>query len=61
MKKIEILRLPEVKKRIGLSKSWIYQNMKNGEFPKNIFLSVRLVGWIGSDIDAWIQSKIDAK
>ncbi len=61
MKKIEILRLPQVMKRIGVSKSWVYQNLKNGKFPKQIFLSERLVGWVDSDIDDWIKSRIDAE
>ena len=56
----KLLRLPTVKKRTGLGKSSIYAMMAAGEFPKNIKLSARAVGWDDDKIDAWIESRINA-
>lgn len=57
-----ILRFPQAIKKVGLSKSNIYLKIKNNQFPKPISLSDggRSVGFIESEIDDWIQQRIDA-
>ena len=54
-----ILRLPTVMARTGLSRSSIYLRMNNGTFPKSLPLGARAVGWLESDIEAFIQSCIN--
>ncbi len=54
-----ILRLPQIKKRTGLSRSSIYLRMANGEFPVSISLGGRAVGWLEQDIDEWIIERIE--
>lgn len=51
------LRLPEVKKRTGLSRSTIYLYIKRGLFPSPIKISVRCSGWVESEIGQWIESR----
>ena len=53
-----ILRLPEVKERTGLSRSTIYLYISKGAFPASISLGPRTVGWIESEIEEWLQSRI---
>lgn len=53
-----ILRLPEVQERTGLSRSFIYNHMEVGSFPKPIPLSERSVGWLESDVEAWIDARV---
>lgn len=55
-----IIRLPEVKARTGLSRSTIYLRISRGEFPPPVSLGGRAVGWIETEIQAWIQDRIDA-
>lgn len=55
-----ILRLPTVKTRTGLSRSTIYNRMKEGDFPKPIRLGPRAVGWLENEVDAWIAEQIKA-
>jgi prophage regulatory protein len=57
---IEILRLPAVTAQTGLSKSTIYLRISNGLFPAPISLGARAVGWVKSDIDAWLQEQAAA-
>lgn len=57
---LTILRRKQVEKRVGLSRSTIYAKIANGEFPAPIALSARAVGWLESDIIAWIESRITA-
>ena len=54
----KILRLPEVKRSTGLSRSSIYLRMANGDFPKSISLGGRAVGWLESDIQTWVDGKL---
>ena len=55
-----ILRLPDVKTRTGLSRSTIYALVKDKCFPKYISLGARSVGWVESEVEAWIESRITA-
>lgn len=57
---LRILRLPRVKDRSGLSRSSIYVQISLGLFPRPISLGGRAVGWLESDIDNWIQAKVEA-
>ncbi len=57
---ISILRLPAVKARTGLSRSTIYLRISQSRFPKPISLGGRAVGWVESEIQAWVQQQIDA-
>jgi len=54
-----ILRLPAVKARTGLSRSTIYLYINQGKFPAQICLGSRSVGWLESDIDSWLNQKIE--
>jgi prophage regulatory protein len=54
-----ILRLPQVIKKTGLSRSSIYLRVSKGEFPKPVYLGDRAVGWLQNEIDEWIVEKIE--
>jgi prophage regulatory protein len=55
-----ILRLPGVKARTGLSRSTIYLRVSEGRFPKPVSLGGRAVGWIEAEVDDWLNQKIEA-
>jgi len=52
-----ILRLPVVIRRCGLCRSAIYLAVQRGEFPRQVKLGPRSVGWLESDVDAWISAR----
>ena len=54
---MQIHRRPAVQKRTGLCRSGIYKLMAAGDFPLPVQLSAKAVGWIESDVDAWIASR----
>jgi len=54
-----ILRLPAVKELTGLSRSSIYLRISKNEFPSQISLGDRAVGWIETDIERWLTQKIE--
>lgn len=55
-----ILRLPAVIERTGLSRSTIYLRVSQGSFPKPVSLGERAVGWLESEIQTWLQCRIEA-
>jgi len=55
-----ILRLPEVKKSTGLSRSTIYLRVSQGAFPKPVSLGGRAVGWLEAEIQQWLERRIEA-
>lgn len=52
-----VRRIAAVKARTGMSRSSIYKAIKDGEFPAPIALGPRAVGWLESEISAWIESR----
>jgi prophage regulatory protein len=54
-----ILRLPQVKSRVGLSRSSIYVAISQGKFPRPVRLSARAVGWLESEIEAWVCQQVE--
>jgi len=53
-----ILRLPQVKCRVGLSRSSIYLAVSQRKFPQPVRLGARAVGWLESEVDAWVHQRV---
>jgi len=57
----KILKLPAVTEITGKCRSAIYQQIGEGTFPKQINLGPRAVGWLESDIQDWIDLRIQER
>ncbi len=57
---LRLLRLPEVVKRTGRSRSAIYRDAAEGTFPKPVRASARAVAWVEGEVEAWIAQRIAA-
>jgi prophage regulatory protein len=53
-----LLRLQQVGEITGLRRSMIYQLEAEGNFPRRVKLATRAVGWVESEIRAWISARI---
>ncbi|MDZ7322069.1 helix-turn-helix transcriptional regulator [Kosakonia sacchari] len=53
------IRLPEVQRRTGYSKAWIYRLMGNGTFPSSIKIGSRSIAFVESEVDDWINQRIE--
>lgn len=53
-----ILRMPTVTERVGLKRTTIYDMIRTGKFPKPVPLNDKSVGWLESEIDEWIASRV---
>jgi prophage regulatory protein len=56
-----LLKLTEVQKMTGLSRSSIYSYIDKGLFPSQVKLGERSVAWIDQEITAWIDGRILAR
>ncbi len=57
-RELAILRRKQVQMRTGLSRSTIYQYIKDGVFPKPVQLGPRAVGWLESEVIEWIAERV---
>ncbi|KZY60194.1 AlpA family transcriptional regulator [Oleiphilus sp. HI0073] len=55
-----ILRLKEVCEITGLGRSTIYELVRKEQFPKQVKLTARSVGWRQSQVVEWISSRESA-
>jgi len=54
---LEIWRLSELERRIGMKKSWIYDQVKAGAFPQPVHIGARARGWLADEVNAWIAAR----
>ena len=58
---MRFLRLPEVIQISGYRRTSIYEMIKAGNFPAQVYLGPRATGWVESEVEAWMQERIDAR
>lgn len=56
-----LLRLPEVREAVGLSRSEIYRLISLKRFPAPIPLGERIVAWDSEEVQNFIDEKIAAR
>ena len=54
-----ILRRKQVQELTGLSRSTIYLRIAQGTFPRAVSLGARAVGWLESEVDEWLNSRVE--
>jgi prophage regulatory protein len=54
-----IVRRKQVEARTGLARSTIYERVKAGNFPAPVSLGAKAVGWVESEVDAWLTRQIE--
>jgi prophage regulatory protein len=57
---VSFLRLPEVKAVTGLSKTSIYELIREKSFPPPVRLGPRAVAWVKSEIRQWAVERVQA-
>lgn len=56
-----ILTIDEVTERTSLPRTTIWRRVRDGTFPPPIQLSPGRIGWLESEIDAWIAERAAAR
>lgn len=57
---VELIRVAEVLRITGLSRSTLYEKMMANQFPKQVNLGTRSVAWVKSEVQAWARERISA-
>jgi len=57
------LRARAVAERVGLSRTTVWRLVKAKKFPKPVSItgSGYAVGWVASEVDAWIKARIEQR
>ena len=56
---MKVLKAKQVAEEINVSVPQVYKLVSIGRFPKPIKLGERGSGWLTTEIDAWLQSRVD--
>lgn len=58
---MQILKLPCVMRMTSLSRASIYSFIQKGQFPRQIRLGQKSVGWLESEVSDWISQRADMR
>ena len=57
----QLLRLPQVRQIVALSRSEIYRLISLGRFPRPIPLGERARAWDADEVQTWVMGRIEAR
>ncbi|RWD14162.1 MAG: AlpA family phage regulatory protein [Mesorhizobium sp.] len=55
---MQIIPIKEVCRRVGISRTTVWQLIRDGKFPRLVQLTPKRKGFVDSEIDAWINARI---
>ncbi len=55
---MNIIDVNEVSKKTTLSRSSVYAYAAAGKFPASVRLGSRQVGWVESEVEAWLEERV---
>lgn len=58
---MKLIKLKAVMDCTGLARSTVYKFIAEGRFPKPVKLGVRMVAWVESEIEEWMQNKVNLR
>ncbi|MGL5225801.1 MAG: helix-turn-helix transcriptional regulator [Aeromonas sp.] len=58
---MRFIRMKEVCAKVGLAKSTLWELVEIGEFPQKVYLSARIIAFVESEVDAWMQARVAAR
>ncbi|RUU35366.1 AlpA family phage regulatory protein [Mesorhizobium sp. M6A.T.Ce.TU.002.03.1.1] len=55
---MQILSIKEACKRVGISRTTVWQLTREGKFPGLVRITPKRKGYVDSEIEAWISERI---
>ena len=53
-----ILRRADVLRQLSISRTALYAMIAAGDFPKQIRMGPKSVGWLAHEVDAWLAARM---
>lgn len=61
MSQNRFIRMPDLRKKVGLSKSQIYKLIQQDEFPEPVKLGKKVSVWVDSEVDEWMSKQVPTR
>ncbi|MBN3055184.1 helix-turn-helix transcriptional regulator [Pectobacterium brasiliense] len=56
-----LIRFPEVMRKTGFGKAWLYRLISEERFPQPVKIGIRAVVFVENEIDEWIVVAIEKR
>ncbi|MFP9469996.1 helix-turn-helix transcriptional regulator [Pectobacterium brasiliense] len=56
-----LIRFPEVMRKTGFGKAWLYRLISEDRFPQHVKIGIRAVAFVENEIDEWIVVAIEKR
>ncbi|MDY4367624.1 AlpA family transcriptional regulator [Pectobacterium brasiliense] len=56
-----LIRFPEVMRKTGFGKAWLYRLISEERFPQPVKIGIRAVAFVEHEIDEWIVVAIEKR
>ena len=54
-----LIKLPEVIRKTGKSRSSLYAAMREGKFPPSVAIGPRARAWVEAEINSWVDARVE--
>lgn len=54
---LSIIRYSKLKEKLGISRSTVFRWVRDKQFPAPMHLGPNIVGWLETDVDAWLANR----
>lgn len=58
---MKIIKVPEVLERCAMSKASLYRMLQRNEFPRQVRISIRSIGFYEHEVNEWLAERIRVK
>ncbi|MFZ6691845.1 helix-turn-helix transcriptional regulator [Undibacterium sp. SXout20W] len=58
---VALIKIAKVSEMTGFEKTFIYNEMAAGRFPRSISVGSKAVRWVSTEIDQWINEQIASR
>lgn len=61
MSQNRFIRMPDLRQKVGLSRSQIYKLIQQEQFPRPVKLGDRVSVWVDSEVEEWMSKQVPLK
>jgi len=61
MSQSRFIRMPDLRQKVGLSRSQIYKLIQQEQFPRPVKLGEKVSVWVDSEVEEWMSKQVPLK